>query len=98
MYDKGTGVDKQNIGQIFEPFFTTSNSGTGLGLHLAKERCEFNYSTLSYCLNNDSHEANNLKDNLKNDLKNKGFFRLIFAHPDQLLPEQADDQSDSTNR
>ncbi|RLA47172.1 MAG: histidine kinase [Gammaproteobacteria bacterium] len=92
--DKGPGIDKQNIGQIFEPFFTTSNSGTGLGLYLAKERCEFNYGTLSYRIDNNSHEANNLK----NDLKNKGFFRLIFAHPDQLLPEQADDQSDSINR
>ncbi len=93
IYDKGSGIDAKYRSQIFEPFFTTSNTGSGLGLYLAKERCEFNYATLSYCLDNNqglnnSGLANNHSIN-QADTKSgtkKGFFRIVFAHPEQLLP------------
>ena len=90
IYDRGHGIDEKHRGQIFEPFFTTSNTGSGLGLYLAKERCEFNYATLTYCAD-DSHvdlSLDGISDRLtkRNTDTNKGFFRIIFAHPDQLLP------------
>lgn len=94
IYDQGPGVQEKHQNQIFEPFFTTSNTGTGLGLYLARERCEFNYATLTYCFKESksgpqikppgngksSREARKMPDT------SKGFFRIIFAHPDQLLP------------
>lgn len=33
---------------IFEPFFTTEQSGTGLGLYIARELCEFNQARINY--------------------------------------------------
>jgi two-component system, NtrC family, sensor histidine kinase PilS len=89
IYDKGPGVDEKHKGQIFEPFFTTSNAGSGLGLYLAKERCEFNYATLTYCVADNSFDkqADGMSPaGSENTDTNKGFFRVIFAHPDQLLP------------
>ena len=39
--DTGTGIDGDNLNRIFEPFFTTKqNTGTGLGLWVAKEIIE----------------------------------------------------------
>ncbi len=46
--DNGPGIDKISESQIFEPFFTTENSGTGLGLYIAKELCESNKLGLDY--------------------------------------------------
>ncbi|NNJ73152.1 MAG: two-component sensor histidine kinase [Enterobacterales bacterium] len=46
--DRGKGVKEQYKDKIFEPFFTTSNSGTGLGLYLARELCQSNGANLSY--------------------------------------------------
>lgn len=46
--DNGPGIDDTAKKQIFEPFFTTENSGTGLGLYIAKELCESNKLGLEY--------------------------------------------------
>ena len=46
--DSGPGIDAETATQIFEPFFTTENSGTGLGLYIARELCEQNRAHLSY--------------------------------------------------
>lgn len=46
--DEGTGVPEDQIANLFEPFFTTENSGTGLGLYIAKELCEANRLQLTY--------------------------------------------------
>ena len=46
--DSGPGVPAGQEQKLFEPFFTTSATGTGLGLYLSKELCEFNRATLSY--------------------------------------------------
>jgi two-component system sensor histidine kinase PilS (NtrC family) len=89
VFDKGKGVERQNLAHIFEPFFTTSNSGTGLGLYLAKERCEFNYSTLTYRI--PGADTN-------------GSFRITFptneAFPANETPtlEKLDGHADSINR
>lgn len=47
--DQGSGIDPEILQHIFEPFYTTSRSGTGLGLYIAKELCEFNQANLEYC-------------------------------------------------
>jgi two-component system sensor histidine kinase PilS (NtrC family) len=46
--DNGPGVPQELVDRIFEPFFTTSHGGTGLGLYLARELCEFNHARMSY--------------------------------------------------
>ncbi|MBU2863868.1 ATP-binding protein [Reinekea marina] len=46
--DRGPGVPEEQIKLLFEPFYTTENSGTGLGLYIAKELCEANRLTLTY--------------------------------------------------
>ncbi len=46
--DQGAGVPDDQIKNLFEPFYTTENSGTGLGLYIAKELCEANRLSLSY--------------------------------------------------
>src|SRR6202034_3562283 len=39
--DTGTGIKQENLEQIFEPFFTTKgNSGTGIGLWIARQLVE----------------------------------------------------------
>lgn len=68
LYDRGRGVTADLALQVFEPFYTTSNTGSGLGLYLARELCEINFATLNY------HVAN---------AAGPGFFRINFAHPDQ---------------
>jgi two-component system sensor histidine kinase PilS (NtrC family) len=44
--DDGAGITPALRGQVFEPFFTTHNSGTGLGLYIARELCEANGARL----------------------------------------------------
>ncbi len=46
--DNGPGIEPDTVRQIFEPFFTTRNSGTGLGLFIAKELSESNRLGLDY--------------------------------------------------
>lgn len=46
--DNGPGVAPEHVDSVFEPFFTTAHGGTGLGLYLAREMCEFNQARLSY--------------------------------------------------
>jgi two-component system sensor histidine kinase PilS (NtrC family) len=49
--DSGPGIDADTAEKMFEPFFTTSESGTGLGLYIARELCELNQARLSYRAN-----------------------------------------------
>jgi len=46
--DTGRGIEPELVDRIFEPFFTTAHQGTGLGLYLARELCEYNQASLSY--------------------------------------------------
>lgn len=46
--DDGPGVEPALRSQLFEPFFTTAASGTGLGLYIAREVCDFNGAALDY--------------------------------------------------
>ena len=46
--DNGPGIAEEFIERVFEPFFTTSHGGTGLGLYLVRELCEFNNARISY--------------------------------------------------
>jgi two-component system sensor histidine kinase PilS (NtrC family) len=46
--DCGRGVSPEQEQQLFEPFFTTNTKGTGLGLYLSKELCQFNRATLTF--------------------------------------------------
>lgn len=46
--DRGPGVRKDVLQHIFEPFFSARESGTGLGLFIARELCECNRARLSY--------------------------------------------------
>ena len=46
--DDGPGVPPAVRHQLFEPFFTTVSSGTGLGLYIARERCEANDAKLDF--------------------------------------------------
>jgi len=46
--DTGAGIPQENSGKIFEPFFSTKNSGTGLGLTLAKNTVEAHGGTICF--------------------------------------------------
>jgi len=46
--DNGSGIPPDIRDRIFEPFFTTSHTGTGLGLHLARDLCEYNQARIIY--------------------------------------------------
>jgi two-component system sensor histidine kinase PilS (NtrC family) len=46
--DNGPGVAPELLDRIFEPFFTTATQGTGLGLYLTRELCEYNQAQISY--------------------------------------------------
>lgn len=46
--DDGPGVPENLREQMFEPFFTTRHGGTGLGLYLVRELCEYNQSSIRY--------------------------------------------------
>jgi len=67
--DQGPGVTPDTIDQLFEPFYTSEQSGTGLGLFIAKELCEANQSRLDYFPTEDGH----------------GCFRITCAHPMKKL-------------
>ncbi|MDR3414666.1 MAG: histidine kinase dimerization/phospho-acceptor domain-containing protein [Nevskia sp.] len=44
--DNGGGISSELRDRVFEPFFTTAHKGTGLGLYLARDMCEYNYARL----------------------------------------------------
>lgn len=44
--DNGPGIADDLFDKVFEPFFTTHSAGTGLGLYLARELCEYNHGRL----------------------------------------------------
>jgi two-component system sensor histidine kinase PilS (NtrC family) len=44
--DNGGGIAGEMRDRVFEPFFTTAHKGTGLGLYLAREMCEYNQARL----------------------------------------------------
>jgi two-component system sensor histidine kinase PilS (NtrC family) len=46
--DNGPGIGPDFLDKVFEPFFTTSSAGTGLGLYIARELCEYNQARLVY--------------------------------------------------
>ena len=46
--DNGPGIPDDLRERVFEPFFSTAHSGTGLGLYLARELCEYNRARLTY--------------------------------------------------
>ena len=46
--DNGPGVTEDEAGQLFEPFYTTRSDGTGLGLYIARNLCEYNQARLDY--------------------------------------------------
>ena len=46
--DNGPGISAELRDRVFEPFFTTHHSGTGLGLYLSRELCEYNHARLTY--------------------------------------------------
>lgn len=55
--DRGPGVAKEHQDKIFEPFFTTKQSGTGLGLYIARELCEANQASLYYRVDANQHSC-----------------------------------------
>jgi two-component system, NtrC family, sensor histidine kinase PilS len=46
--DDGEGVPEKIQAHLFEPFFTTENTGTGLGLYIARELADANGAKLQY--------------------------------------------------
>lgn len=44
--DDGAGIGPEAHDKLFEPFFTTAHHGTGLGLYLSREICEYNQARL----------------------------------------------------
>jgi two-component system, NtrC family, sensor histidine kinase PilS len=46
--DNGPGIAPALHDRVFEPFFTTHSAGTGLGLFLCRELCEYNQARLSH--------------------------------------------------
>lgn len=46
--DNGVSIPPKIVDRIFDPFFTTQNTGTGLGLYLAKELCDANNIRISH--------------------------------------------------
>ena len=67
--DNGNGIEGKDIDRIFEPFYTTENTGSGLGLYIAKELCESNFASLIY----------------RRTPENKSCFRIIFAQPQRIF-------------
>lgn len=63
--DRGPGIDPAAADRIFEPFFTLQQTGTGLGLFLARELAECNGALLVY----------------EPRTGGGSIFRLVFADP-----------------
>jgi len=82
IYDRGEGVSDANKNKIFEPFFTTEKQGLGLGLYIARELCEINFATLSYVYKSSS----------------EGYFKIVFSDPAKLLPRNAENEQDRSDR
>ena len=74
IFDRGPGINKNDLNNIFEPFFTTSHQGSGLGLYVCRELSELNFATLNYLPANNGNGGKT------------GCFRIGFAHPNSLLP------------
>jgi two-component system sensor histidine kinase PilS (NtrC family) len=55
--DNGPGIPTDNVSQIFEPFYTSRNTGTGLGLYIARELLESNNAQISFTPN-EPHGSN----------------------------------------
>ncbi len=72
--DTGPGIAKENQERLFEPFFTTNNSGSGLGLYIARELAEVNQATLSLM---------NPAMNKDEPLRGGCCFRLTFSRIEQ---------------
>ncbi len=67
--DNDPGITDAHQQQLFEPFFTTEATGTGLGLYISRELCEFNQSSLDYFRTADEHSC----------------FRIRFSHPERRI-------------
>lgn len=65
--DNGRGIPAELADRVFEPFFTTGAQGTGLGLYLARELCEYNRARLLYLRTVPDHPETGAR------------FRLLFA-------------------
>jgi two-component system sensor histidine kinase PilS (NtrC family) len=46
--DNGPGIEAALLDRIFEPFFTTAPEGTGLGLYLSRQLCDYNQARLTH--------------------------------------------------
>ena len=46
--DRGPGIDPEKTEDVFEPFYTGADGGTGLGLFISRELCEYNGATLRH--------------------------------------------------
>jgi two-component system sensor histidine kinase PilS (NtrC family) len=46
--DDGRGIPQELEDRIFEPFFSAGTNGTGLGLYLSRELCDYNRARLIY--------------------------------------------------
>ena len=68
--DRGPGIAPGTLAQLFRPFFTTSESGTGLGLYIARELCHANQTHLDYV----------------GAAGGGGCFRISMNAPQSLLP------------
>ena len=47
VYDNGTGIPEEVIGNIFVPFFTTKGDGTGIGLSLSRQIMRLHNGSIS---------------------------------------------------
>jgi len=45
--DTGEGMDEQTLARIFEPYFSTRDTGTGLGMPIARRAVEEHGGTLT---------------------------------------------------
>jgi two-component system, NtrC family, sensor histidine kinase PilS len=55
--DDGEGVPESIQAHLFEPFFTTENTGTGLGLYIARELADANGAKLEYKAKDANNES-----------------------------------------
>ena len=55
--DFGSGVPLSERAKLFEPFYTTVEKGTGLGLFMCKELCDFNSASLTYRFSEDDRSC-----------------------------------------